>query len=586
MHRGYTAERYLDAPGRGPAAVPDLAVSTDIIVGFPGRDRRRLRAHARGRGRGASTTTPTRSSSRRGPAPRRRDDRPLRRPAVVPASASSGCGRRRAIGAAPPPGPDRVGSRRSWSRARARRTRRAHRAHPPEQARPLPGADGCAAPGTYATVEVTGAAPHHLPAASSSVLAEPSHRAHPGPGGSSARGAVDRGDPPVPRRPDGAGKSTWRWRRGASAGRRRDRVVDAMQVYRGMDIGTAKPTPIERRSVHHCLDLVDPTRTSRSPTTSAADGGRREHRRRGRAAARRRHRPLPPRRDRRPRPAGAVAGRPAPLEAELVTSAPARRLARARSGRRQPDRAHEPPAGRAGARGDARQRAARSARSGRASTSTPDVGVVQIGLRWPRPALAERIDRRYAAMIDAGLLDEVARWRPTARRLSGTAAQALGYKELLDHLAGRVARRGGRRPSSGAPASSPSARSAGSAATPAYAGSTSITTRSPTPRTGRRGPEPRLTSRARSPSTTASATTSSCSSTSTATPAPGPAGRVRRAVVRPPPRRGRADGCSSAGRRRRTGADWSWPLQRRRQPGRDERQRHPLLRPGRGAGGG
>ena len=36
MHRGYTAQRYLDRLGQAHAAVADLAVSTDIIVGFPG----------------------------------------------------------------------------------------------------------------------------------------------------------------------------------------------------------------------------------------------------------------------------------------------------------------------------------------------------------------------------------------------------------------------------------------------------------------------------------------------------------------------------------------------------------------------
>ena len=36
MHRGYTAERYLDRLADARRAVPDLAVSTDIIVGFPG----------------------------------------------------------------------------------------------------------------------------------------------------------------------------------------------------------------------------------------------------------------------------------------------------------------------------------------------------------------------------------------------------------------------------------------------------------------------------------------------------------------------------------------------------------------------
>ena len=35
-------------------------------------------------------------------------------------------------------------------------------------------------------------------------------------------------------------------------------AVDAMQVYRRMDIGTAKPSLDDRAAVpHHCLDLVD-----------------------------------------------------------------------------------------------------------------------------------------------------------------------------------------------------------------------------------------------------------------------------------------------------------------------------------------
>ncbi len=36
MHRGYTAERYLQKLAQARSAVADLAVSTDIIVGFPG----------------------------------------------------------------------------------------------------------------------------------------------------------------------------------------------------------------------------------------------------------------------------------------------------------------------------------------------------------------------------------------------------------------------------------------------------------------------------------------------------------------------------------------------------------------------
>jgi tRNA-2-methylthio-N6-dimethylallyladenosine synthase len=36
MHRGYTAERYLQRLAAARDAMPDLAVTTDIIVGFPG----------------------------------------------------------------------------------------------------------------------------------------------------------------------------------------------------------------------------------------------------------------------------------------------------------------------------------------------------------------------------------------------------------------------------------------------------------------------------------------------------------------------------------------------------------------------
>src|SRR5207244_8530819 len=40
MHRGYTAERYLERLAAARAAVPDLAVTTDLIVGFPGESER------------------------------------------------------------------------------------------------------------------------------------------------------------------------------------------------------------------------------------------------------------------------------------------------------------------------------------------------------------------------------------------------------------------------------------------------------------------------------------------------------------------------------------------------------------------
>lgn len=37
-------------------------------------------------------------------------------------------------------------------------------------------------------------------------------------------------------------------------------AIDAFTIYRGMDIGTAKPTPSDQALVpHHCLDLLDPS---------------------------------------------------------------------------------------------------------------------------------------------------------------------------------------------------------------------------------------------------------------------------------------------------------------------------------------
>jgi tRNA dimethylallyltransferase len=59
-----------------------------------------------------------------------------------------------------------------------------------------------------------------------------------------------------------------------------------------------------------------------------------------------------------------------------------------------------------------------------------------IGLRWSRPALTDRIEQRVMAMVAAGLVDEVARLH--ASGLSRTAGQALGYKELLEHLDGTL----------------------------------------------------------------------------------------------------------------------------------------------------
>jgi tRNA dimethylallyltransferase len=58
-------------------------------------------------------------------------------------------------------------------------------------------------------------------------------------------------------------------------------------------------------------------------------------------------------------------------------------------------------------------------------------------LSWPRQILRRRIDARVQWMFAAGLVDEVRRLLQRHGRLSRTAAQAVGYREVIEHLAGR-----------------------------------------------------------------------------------------------------------------------------------------------------
>lgn len=54
----------------------------------------------------------------------------------------------------------------------------------------------------------------------------------------------------------------------------------------------------------------------------------------------------------------------------------------------------------------------------------------------PRDWLYDRINRRVEAMLEAGWLDEVRSLLAEPQPLSHTASQALGYKELIEHLCG------------------------------------------------------------------------------------------------------------------------------------------------------
>ncbi|NBS31194.1 MAG: tRNA (adenosine(37)-N6)-dimethylallyltransferase MiaA, partial [Actinobacteria bacterium] len=65
----------------------------------------------------------------------------------------------------------------------------------------------------------------------------------------------------------------------------------------------------------------------------------------------------------------------------------------------------------------------------------PETDVHQVGLRWPREVLASRIEQRVHRMIENGFLQEVE--EVLSRQPSRTARQALGYKELIEHLEGQ-----------------------------------------------------------------------------------------------------------------------------------------------------
>ena len=68
----------------------------------------------------------------------------------------------------------------------------------------------------------------------------------------------------------------------------------------------------------------------------------------------------------------------------------------------------------------------------------PDVDIDLVGLAWPRPELDRRIAARYVAQLDAGFLHEVEVLAARPGGLGVTARQALGYRELLAHLDGRM----------------------------------------------------------------------------------------------------------------------------------------------------
>lgn len=218
--------------------------------------------------------------------------------------------------------------------------------------------------------------------------------------------------------------------------------TDAMQVYRGMDIGTAKLPPEQRRGVtHHLLDLLDVTESaSVAEFQRLARSVIEDCRARGVVPVLVGGSALYTRAilDEFTFP-GTDADLRARLEAELEAEGAAalhRRLAE-----RDPDAAARilPGNGRRIVR--ALEVLELTGEPFTASLPEPAYavpGAVQIGVDIDRPALDERIARRVGSMWEQGLVDEVRRLEGLGLRDGRTASRALGYRQVLAFLAGEL----------------------------------------------------------------------------------------------------------------------------------------------------
>ncbi|NNE96498.1 MAG: tRNA (adenosine(37)-N6)-dimethylallyltransferase MiaA [Acidimicrobiales bacterium] len=233
--------------------------------------------------------------------------------------------------------------------------------------------------------------------------------------------------------PTGSGKSNLGVQLAVRLGACQIISADAMSVYRGMDVGTAKPTEAERAGVtHHLIDVVDPTeefdvaqfqhhvadalaQVESSGERAVLVGGTGLY---VRAVVD--DFDTPPK---FPDLAAELSAEPdtAMLHSRLAELDPLAATRMEPGNRRRVLRALEVTLG-----------------SGRPFSSFgpgvdayPPTRFVQLGLEIDRSSLDARINARFDQQMERGFLDEVAL---LPRPLSRTASQALGYRELLRHL--------------------------------------------------------------------------------------------------------------------------------------------------------
>ncbi|HMO84321.1 MAG TPA: tRNA (adenosine(37)-N6)-dimethylallyltransferase MiaA [Lacipirellulaceae bacterium] len=220
--------------------------------------------------------------------------------------------------------------------------------------------------------------------------------------------------------------------------------MDSMAVYRGMDIGTAKPTAEQRTVIpHHLVDLVDPDQEfSVAQYLEAAHRKVTEIRERG-------HQPL------------FVGGTPLYLKAllrGLFQGPPANWELRTEIEREVAQVGQEAlhkrlqqvdPVAAAAIHPNDTRRLIRALEVYRATgtpishhqlhfdDARPAADCRVFVMRRPRDEHHAHIDRRVDEMLARGLVDEVRMLTAGGRRLGRTASQAVGYREVLQYLDGR-----------------------------------------------------------------------------------------------------------------------------------------------------
>ena len=217
--------------------------------------------------------------------------------------------------------------------------------------------------------------------------------------------------------------------------------ADSMLVYRGMDIGTAKPTPAERGGVtHHLIDLLEVDQTASVATFQRlARAAIADCRSRGvvpilvGGSALYVHAIL----DEFEFPGTDPALR-ARLEDELARLGPA--ALHGRLAERSPEAAADilPGNGRRIVRALEVIELTGSWRATLPAWSYAVDGVQQWGLEMPREVLDERIDARVERMWADGLVAEVRTLLGRGLREGRTASRALGYRQVLAFLDGEL----------------------------------------------------------------------------------------------------------------------------------------------------